>query len=80
MATLAATCSAGARPGDTLRLPDSRGNLVFWIGAAAASLNVIAMLTVAVAMLAATGVRRSVETAQSRQPAASSQAFHGSGE
>jgi hypothetical protein len=31
-------------------------HLVFWIGAAAASLNVIALLTVAVAMLAATGV------------------------
>jgi hypothetical protein len=80
VATLAATCSAGARPGDTVRLPDSRGNLVFWIGAAAASLNVIAILTVAVAMLAATGVRRSAETARSGQPAASSRAFHGSGE
>src|SRR5262245_3131517 len=41
-------------------------HIVFWIGAAAASLNVIAMLTVAVAMLAATGVGVSAESGRSR--------------
>ena len=67
VATLAAPRPAGV---PARRHPDSHGNLVFWVGAAAASLNVIAMLTVTVAMLAATGVRRSAEAAGSGRPGA----------
>src|SRR5262245_53505870 len=78
LATLAAEHPAGLSGNGTRRHPDSLGNLVFWIGAAAASLNLIAMLTVAVAMLAATGIRISVETARSGDP--SSGALSGSGE
>ena len=73
LARIAATLAA-ARPAcmPVRRHPDSLGNLVFWIGAAAASLNVLAALTVAVAMLAATGVRLSVETGPTGQPPSSS--------
>jgi hypothetical protein len=44
---------------DGWRHADRRGNLAFWIGATTASGNVIAALTVAVMMLAATGVHAS---------------------
>src|SRR5262245_25173569 len=62
VATIAALPPDGLPRRDVRRYPDSLGNLAFWIGASAASLNLIAMLTVAVAMLAATGVRLSLET------------------
>jgi len=77
VATLAAARPRGAPGRGMRRHPDSLGNLVFWIGAAAASLNVIAMLTVAVAMLAATGVRLSVEAGSG---GSSPGALSGSGE
>ena len=74
LATLVAARAAPSRW--VRRQADSLGNLVFWIGAATASLNVIAMLTVAVATLAATGVRLSAETAGT-VPSASARALGG---
>jgi hypothetical protein len=79
VATLVAMRSAGAPSRETRRFPESLAYLVFWIGAVTASLHVIAMLTVTVAMAAATGVLLSVETARSRRPP-SSRALSGSGE
>ena len=58
-ARIAATIGAARRgrpPEGDARHSDRLGRLVLWIGAASASGNAIAALTVAVAMLAATGV------------------------
>jgi hypothetical protein len=58
-ARIAATINAARRGGPPeadMRHSDQLGRLVLWIGAASASANAIAALTVAVAMLAATGV------------------------
>ena len=60
----AAACGFGALVEATLAMSrqgdgsatERRGNVVFWIGATAASGNVVAALTVTVLMLAATGV------------------------
>ena len=56
-ALIEATLAMKKQPrADGWRRSDWRGNVVFWIGATAASGNVVAALTVTVLMLAATGV------------------------
>src|SRR5262245_50294461 len=55
-AHLDATVAAARRVGLDWGRTGRRGKLVLWVGAAAASTNVIVTLSVAVAMLAATGI------------------------